>query len=77
MRLPWRGRLAVIDLLMYNDRSGSLVPALFALTMFLITQEGACYSFAEIMDWMRDAGFCDLIAKEMLAPYGIVVGRKS
>lgn len=70
------GLLVVLDTLLNEDRRGPLMPALFALTMFLITAEGATYSGAEIGGWMREAGFGEIQCKPLVGPYGLVLGRR-
>ncbi|MCP4641235.1 MAG: methyltransferase [bacterium] len=51
------GLLVVHDFFTEDDRSGPPFALLFALHMLVHTAEGGTYSFAEIEDWTRQAGF--------------------
>lgn len=51
------GLLIIKDFLVDNDRSGPPFSLMFALHMLVGTGEGDTYSFAEVEQWTRDAGF--------------------
>lgn len=68
------GRVAVVDLLLDDDRRGPRLPALFSLTMLLITAEGAAHDAAEVRAWLADAGLTDVTDGPLVGPYRRVVG---
>ena len=51
-----RGRLIVKDHILDDSRAEPAVGAIFSLLMLLTTDGGRCYSFAEIVAWMKQAG---------------------
>jgi len=51
------GRVAILDMIPEDDRSGPVFPLGFALNMLLHTAEGDTYTFAQISQWLKDAGF--------------------
>lgn len=53
--LPAGGRLVIHDVLLDDDHSGPLYPALFSVALMLLT-EGRNYSGAEYKAWMTAAG---------------------
>jgi len=53
------GRLIIKDFLVENDRSGPPFSLLFALRMLVHSGVGDTYTFAELAEWTRDAGFTD------------------
>jgi ubiquinone/menaquinone biosynthesis C-methylase UbiE len=70
------GLIVILDVLMNDDKRGPFMPALFALTMFLITRNGATYSGAEIKQWLQEKGFRDIHQRPLTGPYALVLGRK-
>jgi ubiquinone/menaquinone biosynthesis C-methylase UbiE len=51
------GRLAVIDMVPRDDRTGPVYPLEFALTMLVNTEHGDVYTLAEYRAWLTAAGF--------------------
>lgn len=51
------GRLAIIDMIPNDERSGPPFPLIFALNMLVHTDAGDTYTFNEYKDWLREAGF--------------------
>ncbi len=51
------GVLLVAEFLLNNDKSGPLMPLIFALNMLLNTNEGDVFKIAELERWITDAGF--------------------
>ncbi|HWF39890.1 MAG TPA: methyltransferase [Candidatus Acidoferrales bacterium] len=51
------GRLAIIDMIPNEERSGPPFPLIFALNMLVYTHEGGTYTFGEYKNWLTDAGF--------------------
>jgi SAM-dependent methyltransferase len=69
------GRVAVLDWLMSEDRSGPLASALFAINMLVGTESGDTYTASEIHAWMIDAGLSDV--SRIDTPFGtsLLIGR--
>lgn len=51
------GRIAIVDMVPDDDRSGPVYPLLFALNMLVNTQLGDTYTLAEYRAWLEKAGF--------------------
>ncbi len=51
------GTIAIMEFLVNRERTGPLVPLLFAVNMLVNTDHGDTFSFEEISGWLRDAGF--------------------
>ena len=51
------GRVVIAEFVPNNRRTGPLYPLVFALHMFLMTQEGDTFPMADYRDWLRRAGF--------------------
>jgi ubiquinone/menaquinone biosynthesis C-methylase UbiE len=51
------GTLMVKDFLVADDRSGPPFGLVFALHMLVHTEEGDCYTSAEVAEWTTEAGF--------------------
>jgi SAM-dependent methyltransferase len=69
------GRVAVLDSLMNEDRSGPLASALFAINMLVGTEAGDTYTPSEVHAWMIDAGLADI--SRIDTPFGtsLMIGR--
>ena len=63
-----RGRLIVKDHILGDSRAEPAVGALFGLLMLLTTDGGRCYSFAEIVAWMKQAGLNRVERIDLPAP---------
>lgn len=69
------GAVIIHDLHLNNDKKS---PS-FAVdhSLFLaVTTEGRCYSYAEIADLLKNAGFKKIHSTETCAGYGVIVGYK-
>jgi ubiquinone/menaquinone biosynthesis C-methylase UbiE len=51
------GRVAIIDMVPNDERTGPPFPLLFAINMLVHTTEGDTFTLAEYMEWLREAGF--------------------
>jgi hypothetical protein len=51
------GTIAIAEFLVNEDRSGPANSLIFAVNMLVATDEGDTWSFAEIAEWLREAGF--------------------
>lgn len=72
------GRIVIKDHILDESRTQPASGAVFALMMLLTTERGKCYSYAEVMAWLAEAGFQD-IHEVMLPPpltSSLVIGTK-
>ncbi len=51
------GTIAIMEFLANDDRQGPPLSLLFAVNMLVNTEEGDTFTFAEISQWLREAGF--------------------
>lgn len=76
------GTLIVNEMMLAEDRTGPLFPALFSLELMIERNTGDARTAGEIRQWMKDAGFVSLTAKPLRPPgetylnCKIVTGRK-
>lgn len=51
------GRIAILEMVPNDERTGPPFALLFALNMLVNTEQGGTYTLAEYTDWLKDAGF--------------------
>ncbi len=51
------GTVAIAEFLPNDDRTGPPTPLIFAVNMLVNTDEGDTFTFPEISQWLREAGF--------------------
>jgi cyclopropane fatty-acyl-phospholipid synthase-like methyltransferase len=51
------GTVAIQEFVPNNDRTGPLAPLIFAVNMLVHTETGDTFTFAEMSEWLRRAGF--------------------
>lgn len=51
------GTVAIQEFVPHDDRSGPLLPLLFAVNMLVNTECGDTYTLAELREWLTDSGF--------------------
>jgi ubiquinone/menaquinone biosynthesis C-methylase UbiE len=51
------GRVAIIDMIPNDQRTGPPFPLLFALEMLVNSEAGGTYTLAEYTEWLEEAGF--------------------
>ncbi|MDE3179980.1 MAG: methyltransferase domain-containing protein [Acidobacteriota bacterium] len=52
-----QGRIAIIETMPNEDRTGPVFPLVFALNMLVHTQEGDTFTLSEFTAWLKEAGF--------------------
>lgn len=52
-----QGRVAIVDMVPNDARTGPVFPLVFALNMLVATEQGSTYTLAEYRAWLRQAGF--------------------
>jgi len=70
------GRVAIIDFLPSDDRSGPPFPVLFALNMLLHTERGDTYSLSEYTRWLAQAGFPRVETADIGSHSPVVIGYR-
>jgi hypothetical protein len=72
----WGIALAIAEFLVNADRTGPVMPLLFAANMLVNTDEGDTYSFEEIQAWLTEAGFTDARLLESPGPSPLILAIK-
>jgi predicted O-methyltransferase YrrM len=71
------GRIAIRDILMEEDRTRPVAGALFAVNMLVATESGGTFTFAELREDLKAAGFAEVaLARGDEAMNAIVVAKK-
>ena len=72
------GKIIIQDFMLDGNKTSPTFPALFSLNMLLFTENGRSYSFQEIENWLKEAGFHDLTRMNIKLPRSIsvLVGKK-
>lgn len=70
-----RGRIAIQEFFMENDRTSPAPSALFSVNMLINSNAGRCYSPQEIKKWLADAGF-RAVKHKRLHETVLVLGEK-
>lgn len=71
------GRVVIRDFLVDEEGIEPVDAALFALTMLVSTRDGRCYSFAQIKQWLNDAGFGEVEKQEFDGPVRLITARRA
>jgi 3-hydroxy-5-methyl-1-naphthoate 3-O-methyltransferase len=71
--LPPGGMVLIHDYLLDDTRSGPLIPALLALHLTLVSEDGQVYSGAELCDLLAQAGFEAVRIEPFLAGHSSLV----
>ena len=72
--LALNGRLVVQDFILNADKTGPQQAALFSLNMLVGTNVGASYSEPEYTEWMKGAGFGEVLRINLPGPSDLLVG---
>ena len=72
------GKIIIQDFVLENDKTFPSFAALFSLNMLLFTENGRTYSFQEIEEWLKAAGFKGTARMNINLPRSIsvLVGNK-
>ncbi len=63
------GTMALIDVMLDQDRTSPRFATLFALNMFLSSKDGGAHSTADHKRWLEDAGMVRCIVRELPPPF--------
>jgi ubiquinone/menaquinone biosynthesis C-methylase UbiE len=75
LRAP--GKLAIIETIPNEERTGPPRPLLFALNMLVNTQAGDTYTLSEYTQWLTAAGFSRVETADIGSHSPLVIGVKS
>jgi ubiquinone/menaquinone biosynthesis C-methylase UbiE len=70
------GRVAVIDMVPNDERSGPPFPLMFALNMLVHTAEGDTYTLAQYRAWLQEAGFPKVETADIGSHSPLIVASK-
>jgi hypothetical protein len=71
------GRLLIAEIIPDDERREALFPLLFAVNMLAMTTDGDTYTMSEYRQWLRDAGFKEIMTVEAPSPSPLILARKS
>ena len=71
--LPPGGSLLIHDYLLDDSRTGPLIPALLALHLTLVSDDGQVYSGVELQTLLMEAGFSDVMIQSFLPGHSSLV----
>jgi ubiquinone/menaquinone biosynthesis C-methylase UbiE len=71
------GKLAIIDMIPNDERTGPPFPLFFALNMLVNTADGSTYTLAEYRSWLLDAGFARVETADIGSHSPLVIGVKA
>ena len=67
------GTIAIAEFLPNEGRTGPATPLLFAVNMLVHTESGDTFTFAEIAEWLKEAGFKNPRLLEAPAPSPLIL----
>jgi ubiquinone/menaquinone biosynthesis C-methylase UbiE len=70
------GTIAIAEFLVNADRTGPLGGLIFGVNMLVNTDSGDTFSFEEISDWLREAGFVDPHTIDTHGPSPLILATK-
>jgi precorrin-6B methylase 2 len=70
------GTIAIQEFLVNPERTGPLMPLIFAVNMLVNTDDGDTWSFEEISGWLKDAGFVNPRKLEAPGPSPLILAAK-
>ena len=71
-----KGTVVISEFLVNQDRSGPVMPLIFAVNMLAHTENGDTFSFEEISAWLKEAGLVNPRKIEPGGPVGLVMADK-
>jgi ubiquinone/menaquinone biosynthesis C-methylase UbiE len=70
------GRIAILEMVPNDERTGPPFALLFALNMLVNTEEGSTYTLAEYTDWLKEAGFSRVETVDIGSHSPAIIGVK-
>ncbi len=69
--------MAIREFLVDETGTAPVESVLFAVAMLVGTSAGRCYSFAEIRDWLHEAGFGEVEQESFAGPVSLITARRA
>jgi hypothetical protein len=70
------GTIAIAEMVPRDDRTGPAQPLVFAVNMLVFTEQGDTFTFAEISEWLKTAGFENPRTLESPGPSPLILATK-
>lgn len=70
------GTVAIMEFLVNDERTGPPPSLIFAVNMLVHSEQGDAFTFAEIREWLEEAGFVNARLLEVPAPSPLVLATK-
>jgi len=70
------GTIAIAEFVPNDDRTGPPNALIFAVNMLVNTEEGDTFTFAEMSNWLRDAGFVNPRQLDAPSPSPLILANK-
>jgi hypothetical protein len=70
------GTVAIAEFTANNERTGPPNALIFSVNMLVHTTEGDTFTFKEMSDWLREAGFRNVRLLDAPAPSPLVLATK-
>jgi ubiquinone/menaquinone biosynthesis C-methylase UbiE len=70
------GTIAIAEFVMNEERTGPPNAALFAVNMLVHTDQGNAFTFSEMSNWLKEAGFVNVRNLEAPAPSPLILADK-
>lgn len=74
--LPSDGMIIINEFIQNPDKTGPVMPVVFALEMLLNTKDGNSYTVKEISSWLEEAGFKDIQEIHLIGPHTVIAAKK-
>jgi ubiquinone/menaquinone biosynthesis C-methylase UbiE len=71
------GRVAIVDMIPNDSRTGPMFPLIFALNMLANTESGDTYTLAEYRQWLTEAGFARVSTADIGSHSPLIIGHKA
>jgi hypothetical protein len=70
------GRIAIIDILPDEDRTGPQASLIVALAMLLDTEEGDLFTLSQFTPWLQEAGFTKIETSDIGSHSPLIIAYK-
>jgi len=70
------GTVAIAEFIPDEDRRGPMMPVLFAINMLVNTDEGDTFTYSEMSEWLREAGFGNIRQLNTPGPSPLILADK-
>ncbi|HEX5324133.1 MAG TPA: methyltransferase, partial [Capsulimonadaceae bacterium] len=70
------GTIAIAEMVPNDERTGPPFPLIFAVNMLVNTEKGDTYTFGELSQWLREAGFTDCRTLDAPGPSPLILATK-